>query len=283
MTREQWDLTIRSKIDTSWNLSQLLPDNLDFFVLLSSVAGLYGSASQSNYAAGCTFQDALARSLVLRGQRAISLDIGWMRTIGIIAETEEYQVNRRNIGDMGQIETEEFFSVLEVCCDPLYPLSAENCQLVMGVIRPKRFRNSGILSPEVFKRPLLSGFMNFLEREQKGDAPGISELTVPSHTPKTREELTAVVTQGLAEKLARALDISSQEVNTTKTLPDFGVDSLMAIELRDWIKNEFQAEVTTLDMMSGTTIAAIGALIASTQEGFAARKAQYSPCPNRPP
>lgn len=38
MTFAQWDLTIRSKVQTSVNLHRLLPDNLDFFILLSSLA-----------------------------------------------------------------------------------------------------------------------------------------------------------------------------------------------------------------------------------------------------
>lgn len=38
MTYAQWDLTVRSKVQTSLNLHRLLPDNLDFFILLSSLA-----------------------------------------------------------------------------------------------------------------------------------------------------------------------------------------------------------------------------------------------------
>ena len=45
MTLEQWDLTIASKVQTSRNLSELLPKDLDFFVFLSSVSGVYGSVA----------------------------------------------------------------------------------------------------------------------------------------------------------------------------------------------------------------------------------------------
>ena len=38
MTFEQWDLSIRSKVLTSLNLHRLLPNDLDFFILLSSMA-----------------------------------------------------------------------------------------------------------------------------------------------------------------------------------------------------------------------------------------------------
>lgn len=135
MTQTQWGLTIRSKVNTSWNLHSLLPRNLDFFVLLSSLSGIHGSVSQSNYSAGCTFQDSLAHYRLEQGEKAISIDIGWMRTSGIIAETERYQMNRKHAGDTGQIEDEELLAVLDLCCDPSQPLLPKRkSQLLMGVI-----------------------------------------------------------------------------------------------------------------------------------------------------
>lgn len=38
MTFAQWDLTIQSKVRTALNLHRQLPDDLDFFILLSSIA-----------------------------------------------------------------------------------------------------------------------------------------------------------------------------------------------------------------------------------------------------
>ena len=51
MTHAQWSKTIRCKVNASWNLHQLLPSDLDFFLLLSSIVGIYGSPGQANYAA----------------------------------------------------------------------------------------------------------------------------------------------------------------------------------------------------------------------------------------
>ncbi len=83
MTFEQWQSTIRSKVLTSWNLHRVLSHRLDFFILLSSLAGVIGQPSSANYTAGCAFQDALARQPSSWAKNALtSLDIGWMSNIG---------------------------------------------------------------------------------------------------------------------------------------------------------------------------------------------------------
>ncbi|XXG96503.1 hypothetical protein Hte_002786 [Hypoxylon texense] len=261
MTREQWDLTIQSKVQTSKNLSRLLPEHLDFLIFLSSLSGVYGSVSQSNYAAGCTYQDSLARWRVMRGQRALSLDIGWMRSIGIIAETEKYRLNRRNAGDMGQIETEEFISVLEICCDPSYPLSPANCQLLMGVLTPTHFTSAGQQLPALLQRPLFAGHVQLSELVQHDRAELLFEPAARFKEATSAEEKADVVVRSLAEKLSRALGIPVEEVDRQKILADYGVDSLMATELREWIGKQFQSTVAVFEIMSGTSIFAIGSLV----------------------
>lgn len=52
MTHSQYMAAVRPKVQGSWNLHKLLPDDLDFFVMLSSSAGIAGSRGQGNYAAG---------------------------------------------------------------------------------------------------------------------------------------------------------------------------------------------------------------------------------------
>lgn len=52
MTHEQFQGVIGPKVQGSWNLHNLLPKDMDFFILLSSSAGIAGSRGQGNYAAG---------------------------------------------------------------------------------------------------------------------------------------------------------------------------------------------------------------------------------------
>lgn len=76
----------------------------------------------------------------------------------------------------------------------------------------------------------------------------------------------AVVVDALAKRLARALSLPTDDIDTKKTLSDYGVDSLMAVELRNWFRNAFQAQVAVFDIMGNTLIAAIGDLVVSKTE-----------------
>lgn len=55
-----WQTAVKSKVKGSWNLHSSLPKDVDLFVMLSSATGIMGNKSQAKYAAGNTYQDALA-------------------------------------------------------------------------------------------------------------------------------------------------------------------------------------------------------------------------------
>lgn len=78
---------------------------------------------------------------------------------------------------------------------------------------------------------------------------------------KDSKSRSGVVLKALAGKLARALGISFSEVESNKVLTDYGVDSLMAVELGEWIGKYFQATVAVYEIMSGTPLYAIGDLV----------------------
>lgn len=264
MTYAQWALTIHSKVQSSWNLHNLLPENLDFFVLLSSLAGICGTVAQSNYAGGCSAQDALARYRTAIGKKAVSFDVGWMRNIGIIAEKESYQRNRQQAADMQQIDDTELLALLSIYCDPALPLlSVAKSQILIGLLTPADFLAQGQTPPQMHDRPFFGTFSHVV-----GQA--VSEVsTSATENPgtlfrlaKESDERIQIVIRALAVKLARAMSILADDVEPSKPLSSYGVDSLMAVELRNYIGREFQATVAVFDIMGGVPISAIGDLVA---------------------
>jgi hypothetical protein len=89
MSYEDWTTSLRPKIQGSWNLHELLPRDLDFFIVLSSISGVTGNPGQANYAAGNAFEDALALFRRGQGLAATAIDLGAVRDVGYIAETDK--------------------------------------------------------------------------------------------------------------------------------------------------------------------------------------------------
>jgi acyl carrier protein len=263
MTYAQWALTINSKVQSSWNLHSQLPQELDFFVLLSSLAGICGTVAQSNYAGGCSAQDALARCRTAAGQKAISFDVGWMRNIGIIAEKESYQRNRQQAADMQQIDDIELMALLSIYCDPGLPLLAvSKSQILIGLLTPADFLLQGQTPPQMHERPLFGSFSHVVgEAISEASASVAENPGTLFRLAKETDVRIQIVIRALAVKLARAMSISPDDVEPSKPLTNYGVDSLMAVELRNYIGREFQATVAVFDIMGGVPISSIGDLV----------------------
>lgn len=226
--------------------------------------------ASSNYAGGCSAQDALASFRAANGQKALSLNIGWMRNIGLIAETGQYQRQRQEANDMQQIDDTELLGYLTLACDPTIPLGKS--QALMGARTPAHALAEGQTPPALLDRPLWAAF-SFLVGAGAGagaggDGSSSQQQLAPDQAAgalfrqaKDAEERTQVVLRALAAKLARAMSISPDDVESSKPLSSYGVDSLMAVELRNWIGREFSAPVPVFKIMGGTPIVEIADVV----------------------
>lgn len=90
MEGSQWDRALRSKIDSTWNLHQAtLSDKLDMFIMFSSISSIVGNRTQANYATGNSFQNAMAYYRKSLGLPGVSIALGAMSGIGVLAQDHE--------------------------------------------------------------------------------------------------------------------------------------------------------------------------------------------------
>lgn len=249
---------------------------MDFFILLSSLVGIYGSIAQCNYAAGCAFQDALARhrTSILGLPTSVSLDLGWFSTIGIISENQTYLQHRMHLGDMDLVDEKDLFVLLGHYCDPargLQALSPDSSQLLVGATTPADLISRGEQPMQFMDRPMWAGFEalriasgrnTILAPHQKG-TPGAAQLFREATGPVERG---AVVVEALRARLARALGVEVDAVDARGGLSTFGVDSLMAVELRNWIKRDFGAVLSVYEMIGAATLSKVAELVATRAE-----------------
>ena len=78
---------MKPKVDGVWNLhDRLSKTDLDFFIILSSVVGMVGDPSQAAYVAATVFQETFADYRNRQGLPAVTLALGKIVDIGIVAE-----------------------------------------------------------------------------------------------------------------------------------------------------------------------------------------------------
>ncbi|KAJ5735326.1 Acyl transferase/acyl hydrolase/lysophospholipase [Penicillium malachiteum] len=131
MSFTQWSNSIAAKAHATRNLHEFFGDRLDFFTMLSSIVGVVGNASQSNYGAGGSYQDALARPRAAQGLPGVALDLGMVQSVGWLADNETARERLLRQG-YRPLEEEEVLQLVESAIrDPVR--SPRTSQVMTGI------------------------------------------------------------------------------------------------------------------------------------------------------
>jgi acyl carrier protein len=68
-----------------------------------------------------------------------------------------------------------------------------------------------------------------------------------------RKEVSAFTATATAKNIAGMLYIDAEDMNTDMTVVNYGIDSLILAELRNWLRNAFNAEISTLMLLDSHT------------------------------
>jgi len=222
---ERFRNVMRAKVDGSWNLHLLSKEmDLDFFVLFSSGAAFLGSAGQGNHATANAFMDALAHHRCAHGRPALSINWGAWSQIG--AATRGDVIQRMQMKGMGLIQPDQGFHVLR------HLLETDPVQVGVLPIRwPELF---GVMGDTSERRT----FERFEEKEKPEkiapkDAEPVFLEQLRASTPGRWNKL---LLERLQQEVRKCLGFDiEQSVDTNQPLNELGLDSLMAVELRNAI------------------------------------------------
>lgn len=242
---------------------------MDFFVLLSSVSGICGQHGQANYAAANTYLDALAHYRVSRGEKAVSINLGAMVSDGYLAENEQVKERLLSYGSMLPITRNDLNSLLDYYCDPsLGVLPLEKCQTVIGINTPQNIQALGRDEPSWLQQPFFRAMRHIPGDQFSGDteaSKATRDFRASFSDASTLAESGAVVSEALVDKLSRSLSSIPDyaDIDLRTPIHSYGVDSLLAVEIRSWIASQFQADVPIFEILSGTSFATLGITVAS--------------------
>ncbi|SPM31688.1 type I polyketide synthase [Mycobacterium terramassiliense] len=201
-------------------------DDLDFFIVSSSVSSLLGSPGQANYSAANALLDGLVARRQARGLPATGVNFGpWAK--GGMASSE---AARANIGAQGLIPLE-----------PSAALSALAEAVANGaaqatVIKANWQRAAKVLGSS--RPPILDLVLPSAVTEAAGDSELLRQL---QEIPVAQRAV--FITEFLQREVQGFLRLAQPPAATSRFL-DLGTDSLMAVELRNRLHSQFGGAFT---------------------------------------
>jgi len=76
-------------------------------------------------------------------------------------------------------------------------------------------------------------------------------------------EITSVSGGALAQKLAKLMVVSADDIDVGKPISTYGVDSLTAVEIQSWSFRELQSDISIFDIMSNIPITSLARTMVS--------------------
>ncbi|CAG7934385.1 unnamed protein product [Penicillium olsonii] len=265
MTHSQWEKATAPKIAGTWNLHELLPSGLDFFIMISSISSVMGNRGQANYAAANGFMDSLAHYRTARGERATSLNMGFFLSAGAVAQSASLREHFTSKLPCVPVTESELHALLSIYCDTSSERPTQgDCQVILGLTTSQASYKRNPDAAYWLQKP---AFKQILATEHTGtsgtDSQNGSSGAGNSLASADSVEATGVVVLDLlSSKLSSALGINKDELSSKQPMHSYGIDSLVAVELRNWFSKELNVDIAVFDMLGGATIAAVVELAA---------------------
>ncbi|KAE8394085.1 hypothetical protein BDV23DRAFT_190741 [Aspergillus alliaceus] len=260
MTLEDYSATLQPKYDGTWNLHRYLPSNLDWFIMLSSISGIIGNATQAAYAAGSTFMDSFAAYRNSLGLPAISLDLGVITDAGYLVENKKLASRMAQQGFQGT-DTKTLMTLIEVAIVECQGDRATS-QIITGLGQWKESQ-----SLPNFDAPLFSHFRRLhLDTSASSQSEILDTLKQDLQAAKTLEDATVVIYTALSARIAAHLSIPADSINPTGPITEYGIDSHVAVELRNWISKHIKGTIPILEILASSCLIELAGKIADRSD-----------------
>jgi acyl transferase domain-containing protein/acyl carrier protein len=245
---------LRPKLAGGWALHRLFADTpLDFFVLFSSVAGLGFSMGMSDYAAGNAFLDALAQHRRALGLPASSIAWGAWAEIGMASEAAVARdfVSRGFQPIPPELGLQALARVLE-----------HNPAHVVALIADWQVaaRKNYPVAPPPMLAPVLADLA--ADREAAAEPSEIpadlfERLAGAADEAARRDLLEA----HLGDLTSRVLRLDRSRLDPEQTLNALGLDSMLAVELRNRIETSLGASPSLVELLQEASVASLSDLL----------------------
>ena len=263
MTFDDFQVPLQTKMSGTHHLSEAFKDSsLDFFIMLSSLSGVVGSRGQANYAAGNTFQDALAQYHTASKTHYIALNLG------MIEGTDAYrdsmgQARVKNLIRQGWVPVKH----AEVLAFVDYAISPQvrnySCRQAAIGIDGKSIHEADNTTP-VMKSAMFTHVRGSYNSQGLGE--NSSTNTTIKESIIAAGSVTAVekiINSAISQRLSKLTMLEPDSIDLKTPLLDYGLDSLTAAELKNWIHRELEAPLQASEILDESSISSLSMKVAS--------------------
>jgi NADPH:quinone reductase-like Zn-dependent oxidoreductase len=249
---------IAPKVQGAWNLHRLTLDMpLDFFILFSSMSALVGTPLQSSYAAANTFLDALAWFRRSRGLPALTVDWGPVSEVGHLARQGDLAQKLEAALGAKSASPRRYFSALNEL------LAREAVQTMIAQIDWAHLAAARFVR-SLPRFSLLTAGTSGAQESASREGWVAQMLTMPV------QERGPFLEQQLRRQIGRVMGIAPAKLNLDQPLLSLGLDSLMAIELKNKLALELGMEISPMQFVRGISAGQLLAMIRDHVEQLAA-------------
>lgn len=294
MSWQQWTTASQPKIQGTWNLHNALVQEqaqpVDHFFLFSSAGAVSGQWGQANYNAGNTFLDAFVSYRHSLGLAASTVNIGAIEDVGYLNENTDILDSLRATG-MHIMKEPELLDCIELMLKRSNPPSpgprpaagdpcfsyVRSSQIAIGMrsrlpIEAPQNRTTWRKDP----RMLVYRNLEAAEADSSNNNSSALGLGSVATSSSSEEEQLSKFLREAASNMSLLHSVEAVDVITRavgKTLVGFlmrdeldfdaplekgGIDSLISIELRNWIRRKLGAEVTVLEIVRAKSVRRLG-------------------------
>ena len=262
MTVKEFHTASKAKVQGTWNLHQAAAEQkspLDFFTMLSSISGVIGQKGQANYASANAFLDAFAVYRQSQGLPACTVDLGVIEDVGYIAEREDLAARLDNsLWNVGINESLLHrilsYSIFQQQANSLNPKSST--QLITGIPVPQAPR-AELLRDARFST-LCFGSTTGAPASSDGQdsSTAINTIFMLITSKANASAILAAVIDAVHQQFMKTL-VLNEPVEPAKPLSSYGMDSLAAVEFRNWVRMGLGAELTTLEITNARSLSTL--------------------------
>ncbi|KAJ5484831.1 hypothetical protein N7539_004819 [Penicillium diatomitis] len=267
MKYADYDAVVKTRVQGLCNVHEIISAmkyDLDFLISLSSVAGVVGNLTQSAYAASGTFMDGFAKAMSDLGVNYTAIDLAPVRDIGYLVGNEKTQdVVQGAFGDVW-LNADDIHCLLASAIKGVMKNSCNNhCITGLSSLKDEKFTAGQIWTKDPRFSQLIRA-VTFGAPSRAGDLPNALATESPAKAlqkAQTLDQAQDIIAQALLNKLCSLLMLSVEDVDVSKSISAFGLDSLVAIEVRHWITREFDATLQLLEILASESVNSLAGVI----------------------